>query len=133
MNSVIQCLSNTRELRDFFVDGHYLADINKGNPLGFQGELAKCFSGIVRKLWSGEYAYFPPKKLMSVISAKNGHFDARSQHDSHELMSYLLDGLHEDLNRIRDKPLTEPVEMEGAPDAEVSAWEWGGECVGMGS
>ena len=119
MNSVIQCLSNTQELRDFFINGHYLADINKQNPLGFQGELAKCFSGIIRKLWSGEYTYFPPKKLMSVIATKNSSFAERSQHDSHELMSYLLDGLHEDLNRIKDKPLTKPVEMEGRPDAEV--------------
>ena len=58
MNSVVQCLSNTRELRDYFIEGRYLADINTTNPLGFKGELAKCFSGIIRKLWSGEYEYF---------------------------------------------------------------------------
>ena len=43
MNSVVQCLSNTRELRDYFIEGRYLADINATNPLGFKGELAKCF------------------------------------------------------------------------------------------
>ena len=57
MNSVVQCLSNTRELRDYFIEGRYLADINTTNPLGFKGELAKCYSGIIRKLWSGEYEY----------------------------------------------------------------------------
>ena len=30
------------------------------------------------------------------------------QHDSQELLAFLLDGLHEDLNRIRSKP---PVEI----------------------
>ena len=58
MNSVVQCLSNTRELRDYFIEGRYLADINTTNPLGLKGELAKCFSGIIRKLWLGEYEYF---------------------------------------------------------------------------
>ena len=68
MNSVVQCLSNTRELRDYFIEGRYLADINTTNPLGFKGELAKCFSGIIRKLWLGEYEYFPPVKLKQVIN-----------------------------------------------------------------
>ena len=124
MNSVVQCLSNTRELRDYFIEGRYLADINTTNPLGFNGELAKCFSGIVRKLWSGEYEYFPPVKLKQVIASRSSTFGGYQQHDSHEFMSYLLDGLHEDLNRVRNKPLTSPVELEDCPDQEVAEESW---------
>ena len=116
MNSTLQCLSNTPVLRDYFVSGRYLANINKENPLGFQGELAKCFSGILRKLWSGEFQYFPPKKLIEIIAKRSKHFDGHSQHDAQEFMSYLIDGLHEDLNRVLKKPTTQPVEMEGYPD-----------------
>ena len=116
MNSTLQCLSNTPVLRDYFVSGRYLANINKENPLGFQGELAKCFSGILRKLWSGEFQYFPPKKLIEIIAKRSKHFDGHSQHDAQEFMSYLIDGLHEDLNRVLKKPTTQPVEMEGCPD-----------------
>lgn len=32
------------------------------------------------------------------------------QHDAQELLAYLLDGLHEDLNRVREKPYTTAVE-----------------------
>lgn len=124
MNSVIQCLSNTPELRDYFISGRYLANVNKENPLGFQGDLAMCFCVILRKLWSGEYEYFPPKKLKALIAKRSKHFDGHSQHDTHEFMSYLLDGLHEDLNRVRKKPVTKPVEMEGHPDREVAAESW---------
>ena len=31
-------------------------------------------------------------------------------------MAFLLDGLHEDLNRIKKKPYTETVEADGRPD-----------------
>ena len=124
MNSVIQCLSNTSELRNYFIDGRYLADINKINPLGFNGELAKCFSQVVRKLWSGEYQSFQPKKLKSIISSRSSHFGGYQQQDAHEFMSYLLDGLHEDLNRVGEKPQTSAVEGEGRPDVEVARECW---------
>lgn len=116
MNSVLQCLSNTPQLRDYFVSGRYLANINADNPLGFEGKLAKCFSVILRKLWSGEYKYFSPKNLMEIVAKRSKNFDGHSQHDTHEFMSYLIDGLHEDLNRVRQKPITKPVEMENHPD-----------------
>lgn len=116
MNSVLQCLSNTPELRDFFISGRYLANINGDNPLGFEGKLAKCFSVILRKLWSGEYQYFSPRKLMEIVAQRSKSFDGHSQHDTHEFMSYLIDGLHEDLNRVHKKPITKPVEMEDHPD-----------------
>lgn len=124
MNSVLQCLSNTTELRDFFVSGRYLANINNDNPLGFEGKLAKCFSVILRKLWSGEYKYFSPKKLMDIVAKRSKSFDGHSQHDTHEFMSYLIDGLHEDLNRVHKKPTTKPVEMEGYPDRYVLYSKW---------
>ena len=124
MNSVVQCLSNTQPLRDFFVNGHYLANINRANPLGFHGDLAKSFSLVIRRLWSGEYEYFSPKKLKSVIASRSSHFGGYQQHDSHEFMSYLLDGLHEDLNRVQKKPQTSPVESEDRPDMEVAEESW---------
>lgn len=43
-------------------------------------------------------------------------FSGYSQQDSQELMAFLLDGLHEDLNRIRKKPYVEQKEYTGQPD-----------------
>lgn len=42
-------------------------------------------------------------------------FNGFAQHDCQEVLSFLLDGLHEDLNRILEKPyLTLPVRVVGA-------------------
>jgi len=46
-------------------------------------------------------------------------FSGYQQQDSQELMAFLLDGLHEDLNRIRNKPYIEIKEADNRPD-EVS-------------
>lgn len=41
-----------------------------------------------------------------------------------EFMSFLMDGLHEDLNRVKQKPYTEAVEGNGRPDEEVASEAW---------
>lgn len=62
------------------------------------------------------------------MASKASQFTGYAQHDAQEFMAFLLDGLHEDLNRIQNKPYTETVDSDGRPD-EVS---WGcrvGCCV----
>ena len=39
-------------------------------------------------------------------------------------MAFLLDGLHEDLNRIKKKPYVEVKDGSGRPDAQVAAESW---------
>lgn len=43
-------------------------------------------------------------------------FSGYQQQDSHELLAFLLDGLHEDLNRIRKKPYIQLKDADGRPD-----------------
>lgn len=47
-----------------------------------------------------------------------------SQHDSAEFLSFLLDGIHEDLNRILKKPQTNSVESNGRSDEDVASESW---------
>lgn len=54
------------------------------------------------------------------MAEKAPQFANFAQHDAHEFLSFLLDGLHEDLNRVRSKPYTTTVEANGRPDIEVS-------------
>ncbi|MEJ1285810.1 ubiquitin specific peptidase 19 [Cricetulus griseus] len=124
MNSVIQSLSNTRELRDFFHDRSFEAEINYNNPLGTGGRLAIGFAVLLRALWKGTHQAFQPSKLKAIVASKASQFTGYAQHDAQEFMAFLLDGLHEDLNRIQNKPYTETVDSDGRPDEVVAEEAW---------
>lgn len=124
MNCIIQVLANTREFRDFFLDKRYLDDINEDNPLGMRGQLAATFGTLLRWLWSCKRHYWDPRKLKDLVSKKNPQFFGYAQHDAHEFLAFLLDGLHEDLNRIRKKPYTETIDSDGRPDSVVADEAW---------
>uniref|UniRef100_A0A3Q0RCA7 ubiquitinyl hydrolase 1 n=1 Tax=Amphilophus citrinellus TaxID=61819 RepID=A0A3Q0RCA7_AMPCI len=124
MNSVIQSLSNTRELRDYFHDRAFEAEINCNNPLGTGGRLAISFAVLLRALWKGTHHAFQPSKLKAIVASKASQFTGYAQHDAQEFMAFLLDGLHEDLNRIQNKPYTETVDSDGRLDEVVAEEAW---------
>uniref|UniRef100_A0AAX7T4Q6 ubiquitinyl hydrolase 1 n=1 Tax=Astatotilapia calliptera TaxID=8154 RepID=A0AAX7T4Q6_ASTCA len=124
MNSVIQSLSNTRELRDYFHDRAFEAEINCTNPLGTGGRLAISFAVLLRALWKGTHHAFQPSKLKAIVASKASQFTGYAQHDAQEFMAFLLDGLHEDLNRIQNKPYTETVDSDGRLDEVVAEEAW---------
>lgn len=124
LNSIIQCLANTRQLRDFFLGNEYKDDINTENPLGAGGKLAITFAKLMRDLWSGRDRSLSPYNLKAIVGEKVCQFKGYMQQDAQEFMAFLLDGLHEDLNRIKDKPYVEEVEGAGKPDAEVANEAW---------
>uniref|UniRef100_A0A8C6SRZ3 ubiquitinyl hydrolase 1 n=1 Tax=Neogobius melanostomus TaxID=47308 RepID=A0A8C6SRZ3_9GOBI len=124
MNSVIQSLSNTRELRDYFHDRAFESEINCNNPLGTGGRLAIGFAVLLRALWKGTHHAFQPSKLKAIVASKASQFTGYAQHDAQEFMAFLLDGLHEDLNRIQNKPYTETVDSDGRLDEVVAEEAW---------
>ena len=125
MNSMLQCLSNTEPLTKFFMSGEYTKDINQTNPLGMGGRLAEAYGNLLREMWGGEYTVVCPTDFKRKIGAYAPQFAGFQQQDSQELMNFLLDGLHEDLNRVKSKPATDTVESKGRPDEVVAeeAWE----------
>ncbi|KAG9445256.1 hypothetical protein H6P81_016596 [Aristolochia fimbriata] len=123
MNSAIQCLAHTPELVDFFL-GDYSKEINQDNPLGMDGELAMAFGELLRKLWAPGKGPFAPRQFKSKLARFSPQFSGFNQHDSQELLAFLLDGLHEDLNRVKCKPYIEAKDSEGRPDEVVANEYW---------
>jgi hypothetical protein len=110
MNSALQCLSNCPPLRQFFLSKEFKADLNRSNPLGCKGRLAEVYAELVAEMWKG-VSFVSPREFKSVISEFAPQFSGYQQHDSQELLCFVLDGLHEDLNRVKKKPYVEAKEV----------------------
>uniref|UniRef100_A0A8C7IF25 Ubiquitin carboxyl-terminal hydrolase n=1 Tax=Oncorhynchus kisutch TaxID=8019 RepID=A0A8C7IF25_ONCKI len=124
MNSALQCLSNTPPLTEYFLQSAYLEELNFTNPLGMKGEIAEAYADVIKQMWSGRHYSVVPR----LFKTKVGHFASQflgyQQHDSQELLSFLLDGLHEDLNRVKNKEYIELRDADGRPDQEVAEEAW---------
>ncbi|WVZ61956.1 hypothetical protein U9M48_011761 [Paspalum notatum var. saurae] len=123
MNSSIQCLAHTPKLVDYFL-GDYARNINRTNPLGLNGELALAFGELLRSLWTTDRKPVAPHHFKEKISCFAPQFSGFNQHDSQELLAFLLDGLHEDLNQVKCKPYEEAKDASGRPDEEVADEYW---------
>ncbi|CAN1254804.1 Ubiquitin carboxyl-terminal hydrolase 10 [Linum perenne] len=123
MNSALQCLVHTPPLADYFLQD-YTAEINKENPLGMHGELALAFGELLRKLWSSGRNAVAPRAFKGKLALFAPQFSGYNQHDSQELLAFLLDGLHEDLNRVKRKPYIEMKDRSGHPDEEIADESW---------
>ena len=53
-------------------------------------------------------------------------FENNEQQDSQELLTVLMEGLGEDLNRVRTKPYLQNPDSNGRPDAVVAEEWWTG-------
>ncbi|XP_072888886.1 ubiquitin carboxyl-terminal hydrolase 8 isoform X2 [Hemitrygon akajei] len=103
MNSILQCLCNTPRLAEYFNKNCYQRDINRSNILGHKGEVAEEFGIIMKTLWSGQYKCISPRDFKGRIGKINDTFAGYVQQDSQELLLFLMDGLHEDLNEAERK------------------------------
>ncbi|KAI0832093.1 cysteine proteinase [Trametes gibbosa] len=129
MNSTIQCLSATVPFSRFFTDGRWKNAVNMMNPMGTKGNLANAFANILRDMWQGENGTLSPVPFRRSLCNHAPQFSGSEQHDSQEFLSFLLDGLHEDLNRILRKPqiVSTPereAELERLPPQIASEQEW---------
>ncbi|KAF2076038.1 hypothetical protein CYY_002652 [Polysphondylium violaceum] len=125
MNSSLQCLAHTTPLIEYFLSGKYINDINKTNPLGMKGQIAEIYGKLMKDMWSGTPCV-SPKHLKWIIGKYAPQFCGISQQDSQELLSFLLDGLHEDLNRVQKKHYQEEKDenKETRADSIVATEQW---------
>ncbi|XP_071440759.1 ubiquitin carboxyl-terminal hydrolase 2-like isoform X2 [Hetaerina americana] len=121
MNSVLQCLSNTRPLLEYILGDNYSSDINTTNS-SMKGALIKAFSTVIQELWGypeGSSSLSPAVNttaLKAQLQRFAPRFTGYSQQDAQEFLRYLLEGLHEDVNRVVTKPSSRPI----LPDVDPS-------------
>ncbi|KIY53386.1 cysteine proteinase [Fistulina hepatica ATCC 64428] len=138
MNSALQCLVHTPELMEYFLSGVFTEELNPDNPLGMHGAIAQAFAVLVERLWSTDggstssytsSSSYTPRDFKMQLQRFAPQFSGYQQHDSQELVAFLLDGLHEDLNRVLKKPYVEKPDWEGGSvgqqllDLASRSWE----------
>lgn len=125
MNSSLQCLMNTIPLTDYFLGYDYRSEINRDNFLGTGGELVTAYASLVKEMWLGKKKAVEPSAFKAKLEAFAPQFYGTEQQDSQELLSCLLDGVHEDLNRVKKKPYIEDKDCDGTNDEgdAVLAWQ----------
>uniref|UniRef100_A0A8C0ESB3 Ubiquitin carboxyl-terminal hydrolase 8 n=1 Tax=Bubo bubo TaxID=30461 RepID=A0A8C0ESB3_BUBBB len=124
MNSILQCLCNAPHLADYFNRNFYQDDINRSNFLGHKGEVAEEFGVIMKALWTGQYKYISPKDFKITIGKINDQFAGYSQQDSQELLLFLMDGLHEDLNKADNRKRYKEENNDHLDDFRAAELAW---------
>ena len=125
INSSLQCLSATIPLTDYFLGYDYKSEVNHENVLGTGGKLVVAYAELMKRMWLGNRSVVEPLDFKQQLSTFAPQFSGHHQHDSQELLSYLLDGIHEDLNRVKNRPFVEDKDCDGTQDEldAIAAWK----------
>ncbi|KQS44270.1 ubiquitin carboxyl-terminal hydrolase 32 isoform X1 [Drosophila erecta] len=124
MNAALQVLFNTQPLAQYFQREMHRFEVNAANKLGTKGQLAMRYAELLKEVWTATTRSVAPLKLRFCVNKYAPQFAGGGQHDSQELLEWLLDALHEDLNRVMEKPYSELKDSNGRPDKIVAAEAW---------
>ena len=94
MNSTLQCLSNTNKLTEYFLTKY------KQNPNRI---MANVYHKLLLNLWNREKNNKPysPYEFKEVLSKENPLFAGIAANDSKDLINFLIERFHQELNEVK--------------------------------
>jgi hypothetical protein len=128
LNASIQCLAHTFPLVKYLISSRYHKDINTTSVDTTRGKFVNEFAQLVKEMWLKPYP--PPSAVLQPIAFRrllgrlNADYSTFQQQDAHDVLVYLLDRLHEDVNRVAKKPYVENSEGNGENDEHISQESW---------
>ena len=108
MNSTLQCLSQTKELTNFFLDKKHINRITNNN-IALKNknflQLSPVFLELINKLWeeNGNKS-FSPTKFMNIINNMNPLFKTGQAGDAKDFIIFILEQLHKELKKSVNIP-----------------------------
>ncbi|GJC86757.1 putative ubiquitin carboxyl-terminal hydrolase 12 [Colletotrichum liriopes] len=107
MNSALQCVRSVEELTKYFLTDEYKEELNKANPLGYKGQVAMAYGGLLKEIYAESRGAVSPRDFKNTVGRARSTFQGWGQQDTQEFLGFLLDALQEDLSRIKKKPYIE--------------------------
>ncbi|KAH6582054.1 hypothetical protein BASA61_008680 [Batrachochytrium salamandrivorans] len=125
LNTIIQCLASIPEFSAYFIEKEYLPHLNQDNPMSNSGgSMANAFADLLCNL-ATRSAPFVPKELKIALEKFWPCYDPYTQQDAQEFLNYILDAVHEDVNKITKKPYIElPDYDDSVPPEKVASEYW---------
>ncbi|XP_054279586.1 ubiquitin carboxyl-terminal hydrolase 2-like [Macrosteles quadrilineatus] len=121
LNSIVQCLSNTRVIKEYILSDEYLNEIRPS----VKSALMKRFAELIKNLWQGDQKSLSTHNFKLEVDIVAPRFTGYLQQDAQEFLRYLLEGIHNEINRItsRPKPLTEEID-DDLDDSQKALEVW---------
>ncbi|KAI4862896.1 hypothetical protein F4820DRAFT_395274 [Hypoxylon rubiginosum] len=108
MNAALQCVRSVEELTKYFLSGEWQKELNRDNVLSHNGDVAASYAQLLKEIYKDPApSSVTPRHFKNTIGKYSTGFSGYGQQDSQEFVGFLLDGLQEDLSRIKKKPYIE--------------------------
>ncbi|KAK7074932.1 Ubiquitin carboxyl-terminal hydrolase 31 [Halocaridina rubra] len=103
INAVMQCLSHTDVLAEYFVLDQYKLDLARCNKInskkfGTRGEITEQLAVLLKALWTLRYVPDVSMNFKNTVDKYESIYRGSQQHDAAEFLMFILDKVHEDLN-----------------------------------
>ncbi|KAH8413730.1 hypothetical protein KR222_005174, partial [Zaprionus bogoriensis] len=126
MNAVLQCLSHTDILAEYFVLDQYKVDLKRRNKInsrkfGTKGELTEQLANVLKALWTCRNESDHSTSFKAVVDRYGTQFRSSTQHDAQEFLFWLLDKVHEDLNTASKRRYKSIKNSYGRSDEIIAA------------
>ena len=106
MNATLQCLSQTEDLTNYFLDEKRSGNKIKNNNIAIKNrnspQLSPVYLELVKKLWDKNNikGYFAPNKFMKLVETMNPLFKLGQPGDSKDFIIFLLEQFHTELKKV---------------------------------
>lgn len=78
----------------------------------------------MKALWSGRYRSITPRDFKHMVDASIPDMQGHAQQDANEFLAFLMNELHEDLNRIRDRVYVPEPDNSKLEERQMAALAW---------